>query len=147
MLRIMLAGLVLALVGCQPGGAGSPEELATRYRQAHEARDLEALHHLVCWDRVDEATRGSVERQIEKELGRAIEVVRVEPLSEDFELEYTLDGVTYRPNLEPLRRLRIEFSPAKEGEPSASPSMSFLVGERDGTYLITTAAPVVDGPG
>ena len=147
MRRIMLAALTLALTGCQPGGAGSPDELATRYQQAHEARDLGALRSLVCWDRVDEATRASVERQIEKELGRAIEAVRVEPLSEGFELEYTLDGVTYRPNLEPLRRLRIEFTAAKEGEESASTSMSFLVGERDGAYLITTAAPVADGAG
>jgi hypothetical protein len=147
MRRIMLAGLALALVGCQPGGAGSPDELAARYQRAHEAQDLDALRSLVCWDRVDEATRDSVERQIEKELGRAIEAVRVEPLSEGFELEYTLDGVTYRPNLEPMRRIRIEFAPPEEGEASASSSMSFLVGERDGAYLITTAAPVADGAG
>jgi hypothetical protein len=147
MRRIMLTALVLALAGCQPGGPGSPDELATRYQQAHEAQDLDALRGLVCWDRVDEVTRASVERQIEKELGRSIEAVRVEPLSEGFELEYTLDGVTYRPNLTPVRRIRIEFTMPEKGEPNLSTSMSFLVGERDGTYLITTAAPVADGAG
>jgi hypothetical protein len=147
MRRIMLVGLALAWAGCQPGGAGSPDELATRYQQAHEAQDLDALRSLVCWDRVDEATRDSVERQIEKELGRPIEAVRVEPLSEGFELEYTLGGVTYRPNLEPVRRIRIEFTVPEEGDPSVSTSMSFLVGERDGAYLITTAAPVADSAG
>jgi hypothetical protein len=52
--------------------------------------------------------------RIEKELGRGIESVRVEPLSEGFALEYTLDGVTYRPNLAPVRRLRIEFTQSEE---------------------------------
>jgi hypothetical protein len=143
----MWTALALALAGCQPGGAGSPDELATRYQQAHEARDLDALRSLVCWDRVDEPTRGSVERQIEKELGRRIEAIRVEPLSDGFELEYTLDGVTYRPNLVPVRRIRIEFATPEESDPMLSTSMSFLVGERDGAYLITTAAPVADGAG
>ena len=141
--------LALGLSGCR-GAAESPDELATRYQEAHEAGDLDALRSLVFWDGVDELTRTSVERQIEKELGRAIASVQVEPLSEGFALEYTLDGVTYRPNLEPVRRLRIEFAKPEtpdEGSASLSGSMSFLVGEREGGYLITASAPVSDGAG
>lgn len=143
---VLLAGL---LTGCQPVGASSPDDLATRFREAHESGDVEALRRLVCWDGVDEHTRGSVERQLEQELGREIEDVRVEALSEGFQLEYSLDGVTYRPNLEPVRRLRVEFGDAPEAEAgeAGTGSMSFLVGERDGTYLITTAAPTTDSAG
>jgi hypothetical protein len=142
----LLALLALGLAGCR-GAAESPDELAARYQEAHEAGDLDALRALVFWEGVDELTRSSVERQIEKELGRGIESVRVEPLSEGFALEYTLDGVTYRPNLEPVRRLRIEFTESEEGEAITSTSVSFLVGEREGAYLITASAPVTDGAG
>jgi hypothetical protein len=143
---LMVALLALGLAGCR-GAAESPDELAARYQEAHEAGDLDALSGLVFWEGVDELTRTSVERQIEKELGRGIESVRVEPLSEGFALEYTLDGVTYRPNLEPVRRLRIEFTQSEESETVTSTSMSFLVGEREGAYLITASAPVTDGAG
>jgi hypothetical protein len=145
----LVALLALGLAGCR-GAAESPDELAARYQEAHEAGDLDALRALVFWEGVDELTRSSVERQIEKELGRGIESVRVEPLSEGFALEYTLDGVTYRPNLAPVRRLRIEFTQSEEseeGETITSASISFLVGEREGAYLITASAPVTDGAG
>jgi hypothetical protein len=148
----LVALLALGLAGCR-GAAESPDELAARYQEAHEAGDLAALRGLVFWEGVDELTRSSVERQIEKELGRGIESVRVESLSEGFALEYTLDGVTYRPNLEPVRRLRIEFTQSEdseageEGEAISSASISFLVGEREGAYLITASAPVTDGAG
>jgi hypothetical protein len=142
----LVALLALGLAGCR-GAAESPDELAARYQEAHEAGDFAALRGLVFWEGVDELTRSSVERQIEKELGRGIESVRVESLSEGFALEYTLDGVTYRPNLEPVRRLRIEFTQSEESETVTSTSMSFLVGEREGAYLITASAPVTDGAG
>jgi hypothetical protein len=145
----LVALLALGLAGCR-GAAESPDELAARYQEAHEAGDLDALRALVFWEGVDELTRSSVERQIEKELGRGIESVRVESLSEGFALEYTLDGVTYRPNLAPVRRLRIEFTQSEEseeGETITSASISFLVGEREGAYLITASAPVTDGAG
>lgn len=156
MSRIPLTLLALALaawLSACGGGAQTPQELAGRYAEAHEAHDLEALRRLVCWDRVSASTRASIERQIETELDRDIAAVRLEELSGDFELEYALDGVTYRPNLEPVRRLRIEFAPVAEGQPSRSTSMSFLVGVKDGAYLITAVAPVTEptdvagGPG
>ncbi|MEN8181199.1 MAG: hypothetical protein ABFS46_01545 [Myxococcota bacterium] len=134
--------LLAVVVGCQPAAPGTPDELAARYHSGHDSGNLEALTRLVCWDRVDERTRRSVEKQLGQELGRPITETRVEVLSPGFELEYALDGITYRPNLVPVRRLRITFTPAEPGEPPRTEAMSFLLGVKDGGYWIAPVAPV-----
>ncbi|MFQ5904636.1 MAG: hypothetical protein ACE5JO_13205 [Candidatus Binatia bacterium] len=91
---------------------------------------------------MDERTRKSFERHTQADFGLAIREIVFEELSEDKVLEYTLGGITYRPNLRPMGRMRVKFSPAKGTGQIRATSTSYLVGIKDGTYLIVLAAPV-----
>ncbi len=66
----------------------------------------------------------------------------MEELSKDEKLEYTLRGVTYRPNLKPLGRMRVEFALPTEGQVTTQiTSSGYLVGVKDGKHYIVTAVP------
>jgi len=147
-------GIVGLWLGCgllACGGAEeppkSPQALADAFEDAHEDADIVALSRLVYWDRADERTRTSFEKHSSADFGLEISEVVVEPVDPEMKLEYTLDGVTYRPNLEPAGRLRVEFEPGEAGGLPTTHSTSYLFGTRDGVYWIATSAPVpTDSP-
>ena len=55
-------------------------------------------------------------------------------------MEYHLGGVTYRPNLKPVKQLWMSFK--KSNPASAISGSGYFVGLHDGKTFITTAAPV-----
>ena len=138
--------LLFTCFGARSGAASGPasfQELAAQFQIAHQNHDVDALRRLVYWNGVDEITGKSFERHTQADFGLAIREIVFEELSKDEVLEYTLGGVTYRPNLKPVGRMRVKFSPAKGTGQIRPTSTSYLVGIKDRTYLIVSAAPVV----
>jgi hypothetical protein len=156
---LALASLTLA-AGTAPSSAASPPstpaqttvstpadedrspaaaKLAEAFRRAHEARDARAFEKLVDWKNVTASTRKAVLGSFERNLGQRIQAIHVTPSDPKEVFEYTLESVTYRPNLAPFRVLTIWFEMTGGGIQRAS----YLVGRaRDGSYRIATAAPV-----
>ena len=126
------------------GAAKEPEgfrDFAFQFRSAHEAGDFSKVSELICWDRVDADAKASFERHTSREFGRSISSVSFEALSEDSMLEYEQNGITYRPNLDPIGFLVVRY-PTQELDSTAATAMHFMLGRKEGKLRIITAAPV-----
>jgi hypothetical protein len=143
---LVLWGGAWAWAGCGGEPTESAEALSDAYARAVEEGDLAALSELVCWERVDARGREAFERGLREQLGLGVSRTTLEPLPDSFELEYQVDGVTYRPNLEPVARMRVEFDASPDGPPRPR-STSHLLAVREGAYCITLNAPVASNPG
>ncbi len=115
-------------------------ELIEQFTDAHLANDLEGILRLVYWAGADAQHKAVFEDAVQADLGRPIAKVHVAELDADQTLEYTRDGVVYRPNLPPIGWLHVEFEEMRDGIIGAS----YLVGIEDGVYVLVTAAPVSD---
>lgn len=113
-------------------------------QSALDAKDGSALLGLVFFDGVEPQMKEMITKQIidvAKKSVHSLALVETEP-GQIF--EYTIQGQVYRTNLKPIKMLKLEYEetiPLSTGTLS-NPSMSFPVGEKDGTLMITTAAPV-----
>jgi hypothetical protein len=114
------------------------EKLADAYRWAHDARDSALFASLVEWDRVPPATRAAVLRSFEANLGLPIQVVYLTPVDPEASWEYTLDDVTYGPNLEPVRVLHVLFD-LPDGSVLGA---TYLIGRAlDASFRIAASVP------
>jgi len=139
---LVLTVTVLATFGQVFAGDGW-KGIEQRYVVAHDKGSLKGLNELVCWDGVPESVRGSVERSFSSDLQRVVSRVTHKPIAEDDITEYEHGGIHYRPNLEPVGWLVISFEPVEDARTRGYPnSTSYMVGIKDGTYMITTAVPV-----
>jgi len=123
----------------QSASSRSAQQLMDLFKQAHEKRDMEAIRRLVYWEGVDAKTREIVESGISGDFGLPVKRTFMEKLSEDEKLQYTMGGVTYQPNLNPIGRMRVEFAPPPEGQATTQTS-GYLIGVKDGKHYIATAA-------
>ncbi len=126
--------------------AGSPgykstQELMEKYRNAHETNDIKAAEVLYYWVGVDEETKKAVLDSFRKNFGRQIKSIKTENLKQTDVLEYTRNGIVYRPNLPTVGWLAIEFQTAG-GETGLSKKTSYLLGNKEGRYYLTTAVPI-----
>ncbi len=119
--------------------SAAASKLADAYRRAHEARDAAAFEKLVEWRNVTASTRAALVGSFRRDAGQRLESVHLTPADPNEVREYTLDSVTYRPNLAPVRVLTVVMEMAAGG----TQKTSYLVGRAsDGSYRIATAAPV-----
>jgi len=107
------------------------DALAASYRAAHEAGDVEALKALVDWEGANESTREKIIERLNRYIGRPVETIEFQELSGPERAE--LSG--YMPNLKPVGILVMYFE--HDPEDTRLFTMIFVVGERDGRYLIT----------
>ena len=63
-----------------------------------------------------------------------------EPLAQHEMLSYQMNGVTFRPSLPPIAHLTVTFRPPASGVVT-SQSTSYLVGVRNGAYVLVTRVP------
>ena len=130
--------------GCVRGGSRAPhtaDQLMQQFRAAHQKHSLPDIERLVFRGGAAAELRRSTERHIADDFPLTIARVTISPLATDERLEYTKDGVTYRPTLRPVGRLTVEFVPGS-GVAGGITSRSYLVGVRGGIYYIVTAEPV-----
>ena len=138
-LHAIAAACVLAVMSLLAGAGVFAEQgsdsLAQRYREAHEAGDLQALEALVNWEGATERTRDMIESRLRRFLGRPIRSIEMRAAtgSEQFASQ------RFRPNLKPVGWLVISFEPTADD--AWSRGLVFVVGEQDGERLITVAVP------
>lgn len=119
-------------------GSKSLDDLVRAYRAAHLANDQPALATLVYWEGVETKEKKLVIASLKEGLERKFESITLIDLPPDQILEYTRNGKTYRPNLKPLKKMQVTY----QDDSSGIKSTSYLVGEHNGEYYITTAAPI-----
>ena len=139
----LLAAISVIIVSSTPRVAASQagaEQLKKSFRVAHDRRDADAIERLFFWGSSDSATRNSTDRAIRADFGMSIKSIAIEPLAQHEMLSYTLHGASYRPSLPPIGHLKVTFQPPASGLVT-SQSTSYLVGVRNGVYLLVTAVP------
>jgi hypothetical protein len=153
LLRIAVGGLLFASLGSArrgpaafdvrptQGSARTADQLIAQFRRAHETRATGSILRLVYWGTAEPAVRRTMERSITADLDLVIKRISLQPLAPDETLEYTQHGVTYRPTLQPVGRMNVEFIP-QPGRNQQVRSSSYLVGVKDKVYFLLTAAPV-----
>jgi len=142
-----LSGLGLALlfsplfltVDLKSKGAATKEELCSLYRRYAMAKDKERISTLVYWQGVQDRERNAFNKSIEYDSQFKIKKVEITPLDKDQVMEYTIQGITYRPTLKPIGNLVVTYE--SQGTVNAL-STSYLVGSKDARYYITLASPV-----
>jgi hypothetical protein len=141
-LLLVAAAVMLGAAPAEPAGFA---ELAAAFRAAHQAGDIQAFKKIICWDGVDGPTRASVLGSIQEDFGGSIEKISFDPLKPDDPLEYELHGVTYRPNLQPIGWLVVQFHWVGVAARPSATRTQYLVGRKDGHLLIASAAPAQAG--
>lgn len=114
------------------------DELVQAFEQAFRQRDLEKLKNLVWWEGADEFIRSSVEGSLEDDLRHQLLDVQLDPPTVGEVLEFTHQGLVYKPNLPVAGRLRVSYQMEGMTDPASS---SYLVGQHEGRYFIAVAAP------
>lgn len=134
----------IVLFGCGPSNppaatvASTEPEFLERFHDAFVSKDINAILEFWCWDRVSEESRASVQQSVQKHLEYKVKVVRRTELVAGRTLEWDRNAVKYRPNLEPLWNVMVEFDP-----PAGRTKLYFSlwVGKKDGRYYIAVPAP------
>lgn len=117
-------------------------QLASAFQKAHESQDYSKIEKLIYFKGVEQKTIDGTARLIKRDFANKIKKCFVTDLPKDKRTEYRLYNRLYRANLKPVGILRVEF---ESNDPSATQqhiASTYLVGEKDGTYLITLAVPV-----
>ncbi len=132
---VMIATLLLAFsLRCMAASPEAEAGFVADTKAAFDAKDAAKLENLVCWDGVTPKMKPMVIQELSGLVQRPIatvELVTTDPIS-----DYgTRDGVTYKPNLAVIKKLKITF---KSDKP---PEADFFIGEKDGKLLITNAEP------
>ncbi|MHA3770878.1 hypothetical protein ACXR0O_05000 [Verrucomicrobiota bacterium sgz303538] len=110
------------------------------YQQAIEQKDLKQLEALVYWDRVPERFKGLWHQRQEEQFGlKILSIELTSGASAEFPKEFTLEGVTYKPNLEVSHTLTIVFG---ENAFGAKQTSMIPVGRKDGRLYVVSTAPV-----
>ena len=139
--RTLTAGLLVVLVVAGPARADEPiEDFLARVEAAYAAPDpAAAMTELFHLDGVDAQSREVYDKKIIPLLlrGHDAPAVGTEPVSDDFDPVYVLNGYEYRPNLTPLGYVVIDDK------------TRMVYGRHDGRYVfVGTARTAVnpDGP-
>jgi len=124
--------------GAAQAGAPTTTELAARFRRAHDAQSLDDLRRLVYWGRATEDLRKSFERIASGDFGKAITRAVVEAVAPGEVLEYSQNGIAYKPTLPPTGRLKVAFASAGLVR---NETTAYLVGRSNDTYYLLLAEP------
>ena len=108
------------------------------YKKAHKEKDIEAVSFLFFLDRVPKDLFSRILKHLEKGFERKLKSVSVTEIDKDWPMEYEMDGVKYRPNLEPEAELIIEFVKG-----SGVKETKLLIGTKEDKKYLTTSAPVI----
>jgi hypothetical protein len=119
-------------------GAASPDELAQRFHDRLAQQDRAGIESLIFWPQGQRHESEALDYFLKAQSVRRIQSVDIVPVPDDQVLEYTRGGVRYTPSLPPVHKLVVTF--ASRGSVSDE-SAGFLVGEKDGRYYVTLAAP------
>ena len=103
-------------------------------RQAVLTRDTQNFWKLVNMEGVGATVKTSVEKHLADPLmiGELLKV-SLQPLPEDFHTEYVVDGIRYKPNVEPLGLVEFQY---KRAGRKAKSTTKMLYGKKGGRYML-----------
>jgi hypothetical protein len=130
--------IFILMIATSAFGFGKSDILIQRYRGAHDAADLEALKQLVFWEGATESTIELITARLQEGIKLPIKEVIFRPLKESM----SFDTQGYKTNLEPIGRLAITLEDRSAEKKLVS--KTFMVGEKDGQFLITVARPLTN---
>lgn len=139
--------VICCLLACQTAmaadGAASKDDLARLYKRYFDAKDDAKLNTLVYWPGIRQRERDSFVHSIKYDLGYSLLSVELAPLKRGETLEYSSNGVTFRPSLAPVCHMVATY---KGSGTTKGFSTSYLVGVKDGRYYIVLASPQTSSP-
>src|SRR5262249_23108689 len=106
-LAILCVGFVLFPIqsAFAANGAASKDELRQLYERYFELKDEQKLGSLVYWRNVQERERDGFFRSIRTDLKYRLAKVEFWELDTTLKMEYTFDGITFKPALPPIGRM------------------------------------------
>jgi len=119
-------------------GAASKDELRQLFQRYFERRDEQKLSTLVYWRNVHERERSGFFRSLRNDLNYRLKKVELVALDPNTSMEYTLEGITFRPALPPIGRMVATYE--VQGNVNDL-STSYLIGAKDGRYYVDLAVP------
>ena len=143
--HILIAALTLLSAFQLPAFESAAETaFIQKVQAAIDTKDGDAMFSLVYLDGVAQSMKEMLQKQISGIVNQPIKSISlIDPMPGQI-FEHTREGIVYRTNLTPIKILKVEYietSPVSLGSISNA-SMSFPVGDLNGTLFITTAAPV-----
>ena len=119
-------------------GAASKDELRQLFQRYSEQKDEQKLGTLVYWRNVRQRERSGFFRSLRNDLNYRLKNAEFVALDPSTSMEYTLEGITFRPALQPTGRMVATY----EGRANVKDfSTSYLIGAKDGRYYIDLAVP------
>lgn len=135
-LLIILSISLLSAITVGSEQLRSAEQLAQQFQEAHAAGDYSRIENLIYWEGVEQKMREDTEKQIKETFTMKIARSYVTSGPTVFpSSDYRMGNKTYGLNLTPVGNLRVEFE-----SPNGIMTVYF-VGEINGKYFITLAAP------
>ena len=136
----LLAVAGTAGVAAQSAPPKNANELIARVQQAFDHRSLAEMRQLVYWGRSNADAKTSFDRLASTDFNQKPAKISIAALGANEKLEYTLNGITYRPTLKAAGRVTIDFV-VPPGAKMTGSSTSYLYGVRNGGYYLLTAEP------
>ena len=139
---VFFGAVLIALAPCTRSqamdGATSQDELRQLFQRYFEQRDEQKLSTLVYWRNVRQGERSGFFRSLRNDLNYRLKKVELVALDPNTSMEYTLEGITFRPALPPVGRIVARY----EGQGNVKYfSTSYFIGVKDGRYYIDLAVP------
>jgi hypothetical protein len=133
-----LAGYSQARPAPQDNAGPSQSDFIAAYRRAHDARDVEAMRKLYCWDGVTPEIKDITERYAYDFEDKIRDIKLTSEHPKDRPSQYAKDGVTYGFDLPVVLELVVEYPAPTKG---AHNTNYYPVGVKDGHYLIAVMVP------
>jgi hypothetical protein len=133
-----LAGYSQARSASQDNAGPSQTEFVAAYRRAHDARDVDAMHKLYCWDGVTAEIKNITEQYAYNFEDKIIDIKLTSEDPKDRPNQYGKEGVTYGFNLPIVLELLVEYPAPTKG---AHNTNYYPLGLKDGHYLIAVMLP------
>lgn len=133
---IFIAAFFAVFFQAVPAATGSSieDQFVKDIRQAVQSGKRQNFWKLFNMEGVDETSKASVEKHLVGPLMKAkLLKVSLEPLPEDFHTEYVMNGIRYRPNVQPLGLVKFEYKRPKSKEKSTA---SMLYGKKGSRYML-----------
>jgi hypothetical protein len=141
---ILLTAILLSTIQLRALEPAAETAFIQKVQSAIDRKDGEAMFSLVYLNGVEPGMKEMLSKQISDIVNKPVKSISLVDPSPDQIFEYTREGITYRTNLTPVKMLKIEYTETTPVSPGSisNASMSLPVGNRDGSLLITTSAPV-----
>ncbi|HMP82254.1 MAG TPA: hypothetical protein PKA41_06040 [Verrucomicrobiota bacterium] len=140
----MSALLLISVVVTVAQTSEQERAFLTKVEEAIRSKEATNFLALYCWDRVDEKFRAAMKEHAEEKVSHKLAKAELlEITDDDLFGGYTEGGITYKPNLKPIRKLSLTYAEAEDSDLVGS---ELLVGLKEGQLMLVAAAPSTNAP-